>query len=437
MKKLIKNKNFKTNNPYKNNKIKLYILKKYKYIILKNRLGESVEKPQLVNFIAKVLEDSGFKVYKNFKTSQQTVDIYAVLPTSMGDFGMVVACKNYDKEWEVGIDVLKEMEVIGKKLKASKVSVVTSSGFSSQAKRYAEERKIKLVDRNDLVALAKRYNNKKKQEKEPVRLRKESPANIDRDSFYNRDVSKDYIDNVNGTQYDAGLNRVPNPYESYEEYESDIDYYENQVGGIDLSGYSEYDDDLYRAEFLNRHPSDESGYNGLLIANNRDPYVNSKPSSSGRSLFSRNKATEKLSSLNSRGYTKNTNNKSNRQRNSRATTVSRNKSPSRNFISPRDNAMKNYSSGPSKSLAEKIKPILGNTIVSIIVVIVIAYLVAFILGSIVKVPTGYLGLTELAVALVLSYGLVFYTDRGSDVLVKGTIIFFVSLVVLMIILIAF
>ena len=89
-----------------------------------------MEKPQLVNFIAKVLEDSGFKVYKNFKTSQQVVDIYAILQTSMGDFGLVVACKNYDKDWEVGIDVLKEMEVIGKKLRASKVAVVTSSGPS-------------------------------------------------------------------------------------------------------------------------------------------------------------------------------------------------------------------------------------------------------------------------------------------------------------------
>ena len=121
-----------------------------------------MEKPQLVNFIAKVLEDSGFKVYKNFKTSQQVVDIYAILQTSMGDFGLVVACKNYDKDWEVGIDVLKEMEVIGKKLRASKVAVVTSSGFTSQAKRYAEERKIKLIDRNNLVTLAKKYSNKNK-----------------------------------------------------------------------------------------------------------------------------------------------------------------------------------------------------------------------------------------------------------------------------------
>ena len=68
-----------------------------------------MEKPQLINFIAKVLEDSGFKVYKNFKTSQRVIDIYAVLPTTIGDFGVVMACNNYDKEFEVGIDLLREM----------------------------------------------------------------------------------------------------------------------------------------------------------------------------------------------------------------------------------------------------------------------------------------------------------------------------------------
>ena len=64
------------------------------------RVG-NLEKPQLINFIAKVLEDSGFKVYKNFKTSQRVIDIYAVLPTTIGDFGVVVACKNYEKTFEI------------------------------------------------------------------------------------------------------------------------------------------------------------------------------------------------------------------------------------------------------------------------------------------------------------------------------------------------
>ena len=42
-------------------------------------MGGTLEKPQLINFIAKVMEDSGFRVYKNFKTSQRVIDIYAVL----------------------------------------------------------------------------------------------------------------------------------------------------------------------------------------------------------------------------------------------------------------------------------------------------------------------------------------------------------------------
>ena len=35
-----------------------------------------------------------------------------------------------------------------------------------------------------------------------------------------------------------------------------MEYYEDEVGGLELSHYSEYDDDLYRAEFLNKTPRD-------------------------------------------------------------------------------------------------------------------------------------------------------------------------------------
>ena len=96
-----------------------------------------MEKPQLINFIAKVMEDSGFKVYKNFKTSQRVIDIYAILPTTIGDFGVVVACKNYDKNFEVGVDVLREMERVAESLKASKVAIIASSSFTDQATNYA------------------------------------------------------------------------------------------------------------------------------------------------------------------------------------------------------------------------------------------------------------------------------------------------------------
>ena len=376
-----------------------------------------MEKPQLVNFIAKVLEDSGFKVYKNFKTSQQVVDIYAILQTSMGDFGLVVACKNYDKDWEVGIDVLKEMEVVGKKLRASKVAVVTSSGFSSQAKRYAEERKIKLIDRNNLVTLAKKYTNKKKESKARLDGNANRLTDIDSDSFYHRDVNRDYIDNTSNysTDYDdRSYNRLQGAYEGYEEYAEDMEYYEDEVGGLELSHYDEYDDELYRAEFLNKTPRDNySGPTSSLFSSRQQqtPKRRRAPSLS---------SSRRSSSLNQRSS-----------------------SPSSNhsFFSSADNALSNYGGmvpqKPSKPWGEIMKPILANPIASVAVVVIIAYLIGFILGKIIKVPTGYLGIAELLIALVLSYGIVMYSDKESDILLKGTIVFFISLVIIMILIVAF
>ena len=374
-----------------------------------------MEKPQLVNFIAKVLEDSGFKVYKNFKTSQQVVDIYAILQTSMGDFGLVVACKNYDKDWEVGIDVLKEMEVIGKKLRASKVAVVTSSGFSSQAKRYAEERKIKLIDRNNLVTLAKKYSNKNKETKPRLDRRANRLTDIDSDSFYNRDVNRDYIDNTsnynNDYDDDRSYNRLQGAYEGYEEYAEDMEYYEDEVGGLELSHYDEYDDDLYRAAFLNKTPRDNySGPTSSLFANR----LQEVPKRKGPSL-----STSRLSNPL-------------RKRKSEDDSGHR-------FMSRSDNALSNFNSHvpqtPSKSFGEIIKPLLSNTVVMIAVVVLIAYLLGLILGKMAKIPTGFLGIGELLVALILSYGLVIYADRESDILVKGTIVFFVSLIIIMILIV--
>ena len=377
-----------------------------------------MEKPQLVNFIAKVLEDSGFKVYKNFKTSQQVVDIYAILQTSMGDFGLVVACKNYDKDWEVGIDVLKEMEVIGKKLRASKVAVVTSSGFSSQAKRYAEERKIKLIDRNNLVTLAKKYSNKNKETKSRLDRGASRLTDIDSDSFYNRDVNRDYIDNTSNYNRDydddRSYNRLQGAYEGYEEFSEDMEYYEDEVGGLELSHYSEYDDDIYRAEFLNKTPRDNySGPASTLFANRQQqaPKRRRAPSLSGN---------RRVGSLSQR---------SNRPANNHS------------FFSSSDNALSNFSGHvpqkPRKPWGEIIKPILSNPIASVAVVVIISYLIGFILGKIVKVPTGYLGIAELVIALILSYGIVLYSDKEADVLVKGSIVFFISLVIIMILIVAF
>ena len=118
----------------------------------------------------------------------------------------------------------------------------------------------------------------------------------------------------------------------------------------------------------------------------------------------------------------------------------RNEDSGHRFFSRSDSALSNYdrqiSKTPSKPIGEIIKPILSNTVVMVAVVVLISYLLGFIIGKVAKIPTGFLGIGELLLALVLSYGLVIYTDRESDILVKGTIVFFISLVIIMILIVA-
>ena len=120
-----------------------------------------LEKNRLIDFVAKIMEKSGFKVHKYFKTSKHLVDIYGVLPTVLGDIGVVVACKNYEERWKVGLDVLKEMEMVAKTLQASKVIVITTSTFSDNALSYANGRNITLIDKDELMNIAKSLSKKK------------------------------------------------------------------------------------------------------------------------------------------------------------------------------------------------------------------------------------------------------------------------------------
>ncbi len=114
------------------------------------------------------MEQSGFKAYKNFQTSRHIIDIYGVLPTILGDIGVVVAVKNYNERWKVGLDVLKEMEMVAKTLKASKIVVFSSSYFTESAISYAGRRNIKLVDKEGLMKLAKKFSKKNLDEEEAV-----------------------------------------------------------------------------------------------------------------------------------------------------------------------------------------------------------------------------------------------------------------------------
>ena len=300
-----------------------------------------MEKPQLINFIAKVMEDSGFKVYKNFKTSQKVIDIYAILPTTIGDFGVVVACLNYDKEFQVGVDVLREMEDVQSSLKASKVTIVTSSYFSEQAKNYAIRKNIKLVDRNNLLELAKKYQDR---------------------------TNQTTLDN---TSYDGGASA----------------YIEEE--------YPEYNYDASDMEYLmQRRDAHPNVYKNTLYRQVDEPRSNV------------------LSSILNRGQ---------QQRGGSLSPYSR------------QTNLYNYDSRPSSfGAASLFFRIVSNPIGLILVVVVVSYLLSFIAGNLLKMDSGITGLIEMFVALALSYGFSFYTDRNADFIVKGTFIFFISLIILII-----
>lgn len=300
-----------------------------------------MEKPQLINFIAKVMEDSGFKVYKNFKTSQKVIDIYAILPTTLGDFGVVVACKNYDKDFEIGVDVLREMEEVQQSIKASKVTIVSSSYFSEQAKNYALRKKIKLVDRDNLLEIAKRYQD---------------------------NTSQTTLDN---TPYDGGASQyIEEEYPEYTYDASDMDY------------------------FMKRRDQNPAVYKNTLYRLDEQD---------NRGGF--------LSSVLNRSNTKSRN----------------------NLLSGNPTTLYNYDSrGGLFSEDSFLFKFVKNPIGLIIVVVVIAYLVSFIAGSLLKLDAGIVGLLEMIVALGVSYGLSLYTNKNRDFIVKGTIVFFISLIILII-----
>ncbi|MDL2271265.1 restriction endonuclease, partial [Methanobrevibacter sp. OttesenSCG-928-I08] len=291
-------------------------------------------------------EESGFKVYKNFKTSQRIIDIYAVLPTTMGDFGMVMECNNYDKQWEVGVDILKDMEQVGKSLNSSKVSVVTTSNFSSQAKNYASKKNIKLVDRDDLLSLAKKFSNK--QSKQEVLV----PQN---DNYIENEIygeNEYYYEDNNQNEY---------------YYQNDL---QDRSYGYD-DNFSSSSPSLYSSDYINNHLNDNQ-----------------------------------------------------------------NKGFFNNILSKKKSSQNNYLHTPIPyreeiSFLEKIKPFLSNTIVLILIVVAISYFIAYLLGVLGGVSAGITGLVEMIISLLLSYGLVLIFNRdGVSVLVKGTIVFFISLIIL-------
>ncbi len=326
-----------------------------------------MEKPQLVKFIAKVMEDSGFKVYNNFKTSKILVDIYAILPTQTNDFGAVVACKNYDKHWKVSIDILKEMEIVARNLQASKIIIVTTSYFSPQAINYAARKSIKLVDRNGLMKMAQKFIKRNKTKKRKV------------EDTYPRSSDDIYYEQLYLSQPSSYSQQGGNSYYSQQQY------HQRPYG---------YRADLHKMPMQEQQPK-SSRFSFLNRSNSQNQ---SRPQQPRR---------QRIPNLSNKSNKPNKVNKPNR--------------PNRSNLQSQ--------AYPNQESSFDYRKIFANPVVLIILVVIIAYLIAYILGGIGGLKSGVIGLIEMFVALVLSYGLVLALEKdGAVVLVKGSIVFFISLI---------
>lgn len=90
---------------------------------------------EVINFVSNILENSGFKIRKNLKVLGNRIDLYAQM--SLSKLGKIKIIVLY-RDWKVGIDFIKEIEMIKRYLKISKVIIIASSGFTQQAIRYAK-----------------------------------------------------------------------------------------------------------------------------------------------------------------------------------------------------------------------------------------------------------------------------------------------------------
>lgn len=288
-----------------------------------------MEKERLIKFIATIMEESGFKTTTNYAVDDQIIDIYATLDTGVGEVGVVVACKNYEDPWTVGLDVLKDMEKVAKSVNASKIIVFTTSSFTHGAAVYAQKRNIKLVDKKGLMKIAQNYSKKQTVVSEPA---------VDEDDF------------------------------DYDDY-----YYESSSRPASLSP--------------NR------GTNSHAILSSR--FGRSRLNSNGSSNQYRSSLYNQQ-----RGYLSNTTTRS---------------------IDIRDKL-------PAINVDATLAFFKEHQIVYLILLVIIASLIALLFNRITSGP--YTGLGKIVTSAIVCYGGLLLIERNlSDLLFKGSIIFFISIII--------
>lgn len=288
-----------------------------------------MEKERLIKFIATIMEDSGFNTTTNYAVNNQIIDIYGTLETSVGEVGVVAACKNYEDPWTVGLDVLKDMEKAARSVNASKIIIFTTSSFTHGAAVYAQKRNIKLVDKKGLMKIAQNYSKKQTVVSEP---------SVDEDDF------------------------------DYDEY-----YYESSSRPASLN------------------PNRGNNSHAILSGRFSRGRFNSNSSSNQYqgSLYNQQ-----------RGYVSKT---------------------SSNAVAIRDRL-------PAIDVDAILTFFKEHTVAYLVLLVIIASLIALLFNRITSGP--YTGLGKIATSAIVCYGGLVLIERNlSDLLFKGSVIFFISIII--------
>lgn len=126
-------------------------------MIYNPELLQSVEPIEFEKIISDLLERMGFDVTRTKSTGDGGIDVIAINEQPIISGKYVVQCKRYATGNNVGEPVIRELYGVMHAENANKGILITTSEFTRQARSFAADKQIELIDGNTLTGLLSKY----------------------------------------------------------------------------------------------------------------------------------------------------------------------------------------------------------------------------------------------------------------------------------------
>lgn len=112
--------------------------------------------------VAEVFINLGYEVELTKQTRDGGRDVIATKCVDGLTYMIVIECKHYNPNRKVSVSLIRELSAVRNDNKANKALLVTSSSFTKDARKYADESNslIELIDFNKLIEMIKRAEEK-------------------------------------------------------------------------------------------------------------------------------------------------------------------------------------------------------------------------------------------------------------------------------------